>query len=67
MREGAVVARPLNLDNGSVYVYYEPELLTLPALPAFVSFYQVTDFHSTPPQLAKHYNYHHCHHQCSGV
>jgi hypothetical protein len=49
MRKSAVVARPLDLDNGSVYVYDEPELLTLPALPAFVSFYQITDFHSTPP------------------
>jgi hypothetical protein len=39
MRKGAVVARPLDLDDSPVYIDYEPELLTLPSLPAFVSFY----------------------------
>jgi hypothetical protein len=39
VRKCAVATRPLDLDNGSVYIYYKPELLALPALPAFLSFY----------------------------
>jgi hypothetical protein len=47
MKEAAVVARPLNLDNGSVYHNYKSELLAFPTLPPVLSFYQVTDFHES--------------------
>jgi len=45
MKEGAVVARPLNLGNGSVYHHDKPEALAFPTLPPVLSFYQITLLH----------------------